>query len=67
MGRVGENPGNEVASGFAQNLNNTHYIKKKTDGHVLRFTLAIRKSMEQAGSNNFRQNFVKTWHFMYSS
>lgn len=30
-------------------------------------TLAIRKSMEQAGSNNFHQNFVKTWHFMYSS
>lgn len=30
-------------------------------------TLAIQKAMEQAGSNNFRQNFVKTWHFMYSS
>ena len=29
--------------------------------------LAIQKAMEQAGSNNFRQNFVKTWHFMYSS
>ena len=23
-------------------------------------TLAIQKAMEQAGSNNFRQNFVKT-------
>lgn len=30
-------------------------------------TLAIQKAMEQAGSNNFRQHFVTTWHFMYSS